>query len=100
MESARDTEEFLGLDVRFHLALAEAAGNSVVSAMMGSLREAIQSYAGQLTAHLPHWDATSARLRDEHREILAAINRSDGAKAAALVAAHIEGYYKEAGLAG
>lgn len=100
MESVRDTEEFLGLDVRFHLALAEAAGNSVVSAMMGSLREAIQTYAGQLTANLSDWDATSARLKVEHREILAAINRTDGAKAAELVAAHIEGYYKEAGVAG
>jgi GntR family transcriptional repressor for pyruvate dehydrogenase complex len=99
MDSAVDTEEFLGLDVRFHLALAEAAGNAVVSAMMGSLREAIQSYAGKFTANLPDWDATAARLRAEHREILAAINHDDGARAADLVAAHIEGYYKEAGLA-
>ncbi|HET6269563.1 MAG TPA: FCD domain-containing protein [Arthrobacter sp.] len=99
MDSAVDTEEFLGLDVRFHLALAEAAGNAVVSAMMGSLREAIQSYAGTFTANLPDWDATAARLRAEHREILAAISHNDGARAADLVAAHIEGYYKEAGLA-
>ena len=99
MDSAVDAEEFLGLDVRFHLALAEAAGNAVVSAMMGSLREAIQSYAGKFTANLPDWDATAARLRAEHREILAAISHNDGARAADLVAAHIEGYYKEAGLA-
>jgi GntR family transcriptional repressor for pyruvate dehydrogenase complex len=99
MDSAVDTEEFLGMDVRFHLALAEAAGNAVVSAMMGSLREAIQSYAGTFTANLPDWDATAARLRAEHREILAAISHNDGARAADLVAAHIEGYYKEAGLA-
>jgi GntR family transcriptional repressor for pyruvate dehydrogenase complex len=98
METCPDTDEFLALDVRFHLALAEAAGNAVVSAMMGSLREAIQSYAGKLTANLPDWDATATRLRAEHREILAAINNHDGGKAAGLVAAHIEGYYKEAGL--
>ena len=98
MEACHDTDEFLALDVRFHLALAEAAGNAVVSAMMGSLREAIQSYAGKLTANLPDWEATAARLRAEHREILAAINNHDGGRAAGLVAAHIEGYYKEAGL--
>jgi GntR family transcriptional repressor for pyruvate dehydrogenase complex len=98
MEACPDTDEFLALDVRFHLALAEAAGNAVVSAMMGSLREAIQSYAGKLTANLPDWDATAARLRAEHREILAAIHKHDGGTAAGLVAAHIEGYYKEAGL--
>ena len=90
--------EFLALDVRFHLALANAAGNAVVSAMMGSLREAIQEYAADLTANLPDWEATASRLRTEHHAILAAVRKGDGALAAELVAAHIEGYYQEAGL--
>ncbi|NUP58045.1 MAG: FCD domain-containing protein, partial [Pseudarthrobacter sp.] len=94
----RAVDDFLALDVRFHLALANAAGNAVVSAMMGSLRESIQGYAAELTAGLPDWDTTAARLREEHREILAAIRAGDGGQAAALVAAHIQGYYKEAGL--
>jgi GntR family transcriptional repressor for pyruvate dehydrogenase complex len=98
MDSDRGVDDFLALDVRFHLALADAAGNAVVSAMMGSLREAIQGYAEKLTANLPDWGATAARLRTEHREILAAIMNDDGGRAAELVAAHIEGYYKEAGL--
>jgi GntR family transcriptional repressor for pyruvate dehydrogenase complex len=91
-------DDFLALDVRFHLALADAAGNAVVSAMMGSLRESIQGYAAQLTANLPDWDATASRLRAEHRGILAAIRDDDGERAAKLVAAHIEGYYREAGV--
>ena len=98
MDADHGVDDFLALDVRFHLALADAAGNAVVSAMMGSLREAIQGYAEKLTANLPDWDATAARLRTEHREILAAIRNDDGGRAAELVAAHIEGYYKEAGL--
>jgi GntR family transcriptional repressor for pyruvate dehydrogenase complex len=92
-------DEFLALDVRFHLALADAAGNAVVSAMMGSLRESITGYASRLTGNLPDWNATAARLRCEHRDILAAVQNDDGERAAQLVAAHIEGYYKEAGLA-
>jgi GntR family transcriptional regulator, transcriptional repressor for pyruvate dehydrogenase complex len=91
--------DFLALDVRFHLALAGAAGNAVVSAMMGSLRESIQGYAAELTSGLPDWEATASRLRAEHQDILAAIRNDDGGQAARLVAAHIEGYYKEAGLA-
>ncbi|AUZ35870.1 GntR family transcriptional regulator [Arthrobacter sp. PGP41] len=91
-------DEFLALDVRFHLALADAAGNAVVSAMMGSLRESIQSYAAQITSNLPDWEDTASRLKSEHRGILAAIRNDDGERAARLVAAHIEGYYKEAGL--
>ncbi|XTR53263.1 FCD domain-containing protein [Pseudarthrobacter sp. So.54] len=47
MESCAGTEAFLALDVRFHVALADAAGNAVVSAMMGSLREAIQDCSRQ-----------------------------------------------------
>ena len=91
-------DDFLALDVRFHLALADAAGNAVVSAMMGSLRESITGYASRLTANLPDWDATAARLRSEHHEILEAIRNDDGERAARLVAAHIEGYYREAGV--
>ena len=66
--------------------------------MMGSLREAIRTYAGELTANLPDWPTTAARLHGEHREILATINSGDGARAALLVVAHIEGYYREAGV--
>lgn len=93
-----DVDEFLALDVRFHLALADAAGNAVVSAMMGSLRESIQRYAAQLTSSLPDWEATATRLKAEHCGILAAIRNGDGDRAARLVAAHIEGYYREAGM--
>lgn len=90
-------DAFLALDVQFHLALADAAGNAVVSAMMGSLRESIQGYTARLTAGLPDWDAMARRLQAEHRELLAAIRKDDGGRAATLVASHIEGYYREAG---
>lgn len=98
MDAAPDIDTFLGLDARFHVALAQAAGNAVVSAMMASLRGAIENYAGELTGNLPDWDATCARLRAEHRAILTAVNNHDGGKAAELVAAHIQGFYTEAGV--
>ncbi len=98
MDVAPDIDTFLALDARFHVALAQAAGNAVVSAMMASLRGAIENYAGELTGNLPDWNATSSRLRAEHRAILAAVNNHDGGKAAELVAAHIQGFYKEAGV--
>ncbi|MBO1267637.1 FadR/GntR family transcriptional regulator [Arthrobacter cavernae] len=98
MDAHAAVDDFLGLDVRFHVALAEAAGNAVVSTMMGSLREAIEGYAAALTANLPDWETTAARLRAEHRAILQAVNDGDGERAAELVAAHIHGFYREAGL--
>ncbi|MCF3138084.1 MULTISPECIES: FCD domain-containing protein [unclassified Paenarthrobacter] len=98
MDEASDIDTFLALDARFHVALAQAAGNSVVSAMMASLRGAIENYASTLTENLPDWNATSTRLRAEHRAILNAVNNNDGGTAARLVAAHIQGFYKEAGV--
>jgi GntR family transcriptional regulator, transcriptional repressor for pyruvate dehydrogenase complex len=98
MDSAAQNEkEFLRLDALFHVALAEAAGNVLIGAMMASLRESIEGYTLKLTRTLPDWASTSARLRAEHREIHAAIQNDDGALAAEIVARHIEGFYAEAG---
>ncbi|MCU1574297.1 MAG: FadR family transcriptional regulator [Micrococcaceae bacterium] len=98
MEACTEVDAFLALDARFHVALAEAAGNAVVSAMMGSLRGAIEGYASRLTANLPDWASTAQRLRLEHASILAAVSAGDSTAAAALVTEHIEGFYREAGL--
>lgn len=96
-DHALDEKEFLRLDALFHVALAEAAGNVLIGAMMSSLRESIEGYTLRLTRNLPDWRQTSTRLRREHREIHAAIKNDDGAGAAELVARHIEGFYAEAG---
>ena len=100
MDEVSDAAEFLDLDVRFHLALSEAAGNAVVSTMLGSLREAVKEYGGRLTSNLPDWGSTVQRLRAEHRAILMAVRNDAGPAAADLVTAHIEGFYQEAGVAG
>lgn len=91
-------EAFLKLDALFHVALAEAAGNVLVGAMMGSLRGSIEGYTQELTAGLPDWKRTSRRLRREHRALLEAVAAGDGVLAAALVVDHIEGFYRESGV--
>ena len=91
--------EFLALDAQLHLALAEASGNQVIAATMMGLRTAIESYVRAGAERIPDWDATSARLRAEHRALLDAVDAGDAALARALVHAHITGYYAEAGLA-
>ncbi|MHA7144477.1 FadR/GntR family transcriptional regulator [Arthrobacter sp. TmT3-37] len=89
---------FLQRDALFHVALAEAAGNVLVGAMMGSLRGSIEDYTQRLTARLPEWGATSQRLRREHRAILDAVLEGRGEHAAELVQDHIEGFYRESGI--
>jgi len=44
------------------------------------------------------WPRTAARLCAEHREIVEAVARHDGAEAERLMREHIEGFYRETGL--
>lgn len=91
-------DEFLGLDAQFHLALAEASGNTVVAAVMAGLREAIESYVREGAVLIADWADTTVRLRAQHREIVAAVQAGDPARARRLITEHITGYYAHTGL--
>ncbi len=88
-------EEFLALDQEFHRSLADASGNQVVAAMMSGLRSAIEGYVIAGLARIKDWSSTSARLRDEHRGILRAIESGYAHSIRGLIHDHIEGYYRE-----
>lgn len=90
-----DPAEFLALDAAFHLALAEASGNQVVTATMAGLRSGIEGYALAGHDRIADWPATATRLRSEHRGIVAAIRAADGTAARARIHDHISGYYAE-----
>jgi GntR family transcriptional repressor for pyruvate dehydrogenase complex len=87
-------EEFHLMDADFHVSLARAAGNDVVSAIMVSLREVIHRYVMDTVTDLPDWPAMARRLRTQHRNILAAIEAGNGERASHLVSAHITGFYR------
>lgn len=90
---ALTAEDFLALDARFHVALAEATGNQVVTAMMAGLRESIESYVLAGLARITDWPVAAQRLRAEHRGILRAINDGDPEAARSRVHSHISDYY-------
>jgi GntR family transcriptional repressor for pyruvate dehydrogenase complex len=90
-----DPAEFLALDAAFHLALAEASGNQVVTATMAGLRSGIEAYALAGHDRIADWPATAARLRSEHRGVVGAIRAADGTAARARIHDHISGYYAE-----
>ena len=87
--------EFLALDAAFHLALAEASGNQVITAIMAGLRSGIEGYALAGLAAISDWSATSARLRSEHRGVVEAIRAADAPAARTRIHDHISGYYAE-----
>lgn len=94
-DAALTPAEFLALDAQFHLALAEASGNQVITATMAGLRSGIESYAYEGLARLADWHATSERLRHEHRGVVAAIRATDAPLARSRIRDHISGYYAE-----
>ncbi len=87
-------EQFLLLDAEFHVCLARAADNEVVAAIMTSLREVIHGYVVTAAGNLSDWPAMARRLRRQHRNVLAAVRAGDGERAARLVTAHIDGFYR------
>ncbi|HEU5223978.1 MAG TPA: FCD domain-containing protein [Candidatus Lumbricidophila sp.] len=87
--------EFLALDAAFHLALAEASGNTVIAAMLAGLRAGIEAYASEGASRIADWPRTRDRLRAEHRGILTAVHARDAAAAHSRIHDHISGYYAE-----
>ncbi|WP_304598469.1 FadR/GntR family transcriptional regulator [Homoserinimonas sp. OAct 916] len=87
--------EFLALDAAFHVALAEASANQVITAMMAGLRNSIEGYVLAGVARLPDWASSVDRLRAEHSGILAAIRVGDADLARTRMHDHIAGYYAE-----
>jgi GntR family transcriptional repressor for pyruvate dehydrogenase complex len=87
--------EFLALDQAFHLSLAVASGNEVIASMTAGLRNSVENYVTAGASRLPSWDATSRRLKHEHRGIIAAIEARDPLLASQRIRDHIEAYYAE-----
>lgn len=88
-------EQFLALDAQFHVLLSTAADNPLISTLMDALRSSVAGHTLARARALPDWPATSHRLRVEHRGILDALCAGRREEAAALISAHITGYYEE-----
>lgn len=88
-----DVVAFHDADIRFHISLAGAGGNSAFPLVMGALRDAI---AGHLRGALEILDDPRPMLEQlaaEHAAILDALDSGDGNRARVLVHAHIWGFY-------
>ena len=88
-------EEFHVLDAAFHVLLSSLAGNAVVTAMMESLRSAIQSYVSAAIDSDGMWEKIVPELRSQHEGILAAVLADDGGLAAQALRHHIEWFHAQ-----
>lgn len=94
-DPALPVEQFLTLDAELHVVLSRAAGNPLISTMMDALRVAIFDHTLDRARALPHWEASAARLRTEHRGIFESLVSGDREAAVTQIRDHIEGYYAE-----
>lgn len=86
MEQARSDDEFIDADMEFHLRLAEAARNSVLSGILTNIRSLIQVWITRVT----HAADSVAPSYQEHVPIMEAVEAKDAAAAAAAMAAHLD----------
>jgi GntR family transcriptional regulator, transcriptional repressor for pyruvate dehydrogenase complex len=82
-----DFPTYRQLDIRWHVALAEATGNPrLVSAMTE-----VQGAMTELISHIAHPSEVLDWANDQHRRVLVALRRGDEAKAARGMAEHLRG---------
>ncbi|MFT3771547.1 MAG: FCD domain-containing protein [Minicystis sp.] len=89
-----DVDAFRAADLRFHRALASAAGNAAFPLVMGVLRSAIGGHLGEALAREPDPRKTMKKLTREHEAILDAVAAGDGEGARQLVTRHIRAFYR------
>lgn len=82
-------------DTAFHVAIAAASGNPLVTEMTTALRHAMRGILRDRLSAVPDFAETAARLCGEHEAIFAALRAGDGARAADLVEAHIRDFYSQ-----
>lgn len=87
MDRAETFQDYRRADVRFHLAIAEAARSSRLVAAMAD----IQGQVGELIARIPHPAEVLAHSNSDHRRIVSALAAHDGPRAVRVVRAHLHG---------
>ncbi|WP_462418365.1 FadR/GntR family transcriptional regulator [Kytococcus sp. Marseille-QA3725] len=89
-QSQDDRDRFNDLDTRFHVALAEAAGNRLATDSTAALRESMRQPIRERMRSSREWGRIAPRLVEDHRAILRAIEERDAAEAERLLVEHIQ----------
>jgi GntR family transcriptional repressor for pyruvate dehydrogenase complex len=95
-----DRETFNQLDIDFHVALADAGGNRLMSDVTRAIRESVRvAFLAAVTA-MPEtgvkgWPHVLEGLRAEHHAVMAAVEAGEAELAADLVENHIRGFYSQ-----
>jgi GntR family transcriptional repressor for pyruvate dehydrogenase complex len=87
-------DEFNDRDTAFHVAIARASGNTLVAELTTALRNAMRSTLLERLQTEHDFRGVSEQLCQEHRAIHRALLDGEAERAADLVEAHIENFYR------
>jgi GntR family transcriptional regulator, transcriptional repressor for pyruvate dehydrogenase complex len=87
MAGAKGFEDYRRADIRFHIALAEAARSPRLVVAMTE----VQGDMSELIALIPHPEEVLARSNDQHRQLVSLLGRGDARPAVRLIRKHIAG---------
>ncbi|WP_195839883.1 FadR/GntR family transcriptional regulator [Cutibacterium porci] len=94
MHDAMQPDSFNSLDTAFHVALAEAGDNRLMSNLTVAIRKAVHLPILKAEHSLIGWDTWREGLVNDHKEMLAAIENGDSERAAEVTEAHIRNAYE------
>lgn len=100
MASADSVEGFNDLDTEFHVLIARAGQNQLISDLTVAIRQAVRELIRERSLRTPNWAELREQLQHEHEAILQAILDRDATRATALMEAHIRGAYARLGIVG
>lgn len=97
-EGEVDAEGFNTLDIEFHVALADAGGNRLMSDLTRALCESVRVGSQVAISDMAEtgkdtWPGVRNRLRSDHQAVLTAIEAGQADQAADLLNGHIRGLY-------
>jgi GntR family transcriptional repressor for pyruvate dehydrogenase complex len=87
-----DRETYLAIDARFHLAIAEAAGNPLLAHLMEGLRVPMVQHMNRQAGVWDDWDAVIGWAAPDHRALYMAIAHQDPDAAEAAMRHHLAFY--------
>lgn len=82
-------EAFNDADTAFHVAIAEAGGNTLFSDMTGAIRASLRAPILEAFTKVTDWETMATMLRAQHHGILVAISAGQVEQAGELTAEHI-----------
>ncbi|EGR94421.1 FCD domain protein [ [[Propionibacterium] namnetense SK182B-JCVI] len=94
MHDALQPDSFNALDTAFHVALAEAGDNRLMSDLAVAIREAVHLPILEAEHSLIGWEHWRDGLVCDHKEMLAAIENGDPERAAEVTEVHIRNAYE------